>query len=145
MGGPAIIDGQIHKECDNFSNNSFIIDGVEYPTAEHYFQCQKTFAKDERDLILASDDPLKAWVIGNKVTLRPKWERMKVDVMYEGNKVRFEQNQEITKSLCSTAGSISMSGSTKFWNYWNGIIMERIRAELKGSSEDIFVIEKLRN
>jgi ribA/ribD-fused uncharacterized protein len=142
MGGPALIDGQIHKECDNFSKNNFIVDGVVYPTAEHFFQCQKTFVEEERNLILASDNPLEAWVTGNKVTLRQKWDQIKVNVMYEGNKVRFEQNPEIAKSLCKTTGSISMSGSTNFWNYWNGIIMERIRAELRRSPEDLFVIEK---
>jgi len=142
MGGPALIDGEIHTECDNFSKNNFIVDGVEYPTAEHFFQCQKTFIAEERSLILASDCPLKAWVNGNKVTLRQKWDRIKVNVMYQGNKARFEQNPDIANSLCKTTGSISMSGSTNFWNYWNGIIMERIRAEFRRSPDDLIVIEK---
>jgi N-glycosidase YbiA len=144
MGGPGEIDGKIHKECDNFAVYPFKADGVTYLTAEHYFQVQKTEDEAERQAILNKKSPLDAWVLGNQVTLRPGWEKMKVNVMYEGNKARFEQNPEIIKSLCDTKGSIKMSGSTTFWNKWNGKIMERLRAEFRASVDDLIVAEKLR-
>jgi ribA/ribD-fused uncharacterized protein len=144
MGGPGLIDGKVHEECDNFSLNFFFVDDVAYPTAEHYFQCQKTFIQEERDQILSKNCALNAWAVGNKVKLRPDWESIKVRVMYEGNKARFEQNSDITKSLCSTTGRISMNGSTPFWNKWNGLIMERIRAELRNNQNDKLVAEKIK-
>jgi ribA/ribD-fused uncharacterized protein len=144
MGGPGLIDGKVHEECDNFSVDYFDVDGVKYPTAEHYFQCQKTFVQEERDEILAKNNAINAWVLGNKVNLRPDWERIKVRVMYEGNKARFEQNPDIAKSLCSTKGRIKMSGSTSFWNHWNGLIMERIRAEMRDNEEDKKTAEEIK-
>ncbi len=144
MGGPGLIDGKTHKECDNFSVNPFVVDGVEYLTAEHYFQVQKTDIESERKEILKSKSPLDAWILGNQVTLRSDWEKIKVRVMYEGNLERFLQNPQIAETLCSTKGSIVMSGSTTFWNKWNGKIMERIRAELRGKDDDLIFAEKLK-
>lgn len=144
MGGPGQIDGKIYKECDNFSVNPFVIDGITYLTAEHYFQVQKTDNEVERNSILMKKSPLDAWVIGNQVTLRSDWEKIKLNVMYEGNKARFEQNPEIVKTICATKGPIKMTGSTPFWNKWNGKIMERLRAEFRGDAEDMIVVEKLR-
>jgi predicted NAD-dependent protein-ADP-ribosyltransferase YbiA (DUF1768 family) len=111
MGGPAKIDGKIHKECDEFTLQSFIIDGFKYPSVVHYFQSQKTFIVEERDMVLSKKNPIDAWIIGNRVTLRPDWEKVKVNINYQGHKARFEQNPEIIKSLCSTIGPIIIEAS----------------------------------
>ena len=43
MGGPARIDGQFHPETDNFQAVKFTINGIEYYSAENYFQFVSPF------------------------------------------------------------------------------------------------------
>lgn len=35
------------------------------------------------------------WSASRSVTLRPDWEQVKVRVMYNGNKAKFEQNEDL--------------------------------------------------
>jgi predicted NAD-dependent protein-ADP-ribosyltransferase YbiA (DUF1768 family) len=132
MGGPAEIDGEIHDECDNFFESVFTEEGVTYHTAEQYFQCQKTTNTVDFERILKTNGPLASWSMGNQIKLRPDWEEIKVQKMYHGNLLRLSQNPDLAAKLCKTQGDIVFTGSTPFWNKWNGLIMERIRAELKG-------------
>lgn len=143
MGGPAWIDGKEHDECDNFLECPFKVDDVTYKTAEHYFQCMKTMNKEDHDYILKAGSGMSAWVKGNEIKLRSDWESQKVKIMYEGNKAKFEQNEDLKKSLCESEGSVKFNNSTAFWNYWNGKIMERIRAEFRGNEGDLEVAETI--
>jgi len=79
---------------------------------------------------------MSVWSAGSRIKLRPDWEAIKVRVMYTGNKLKFEQNPELAKKLCATTGKVKFHGSTSFWCKWNGLIMERIRAELRQNGEE---------
>jgi ribA/ribD-fused uncharacterized protein len=136
MGGPAYIGEKEHDECDNFYPSKFTIDGVTFNCSEQYFQFKKTFDKEEQEKILLCKSGIKSWVEGNRVKLRSDWEEVKVQVMYEGNLARFQQNEDIQEKLINSEGTVKFYNSTLFWNYWNGLIMERIRAELRNSEED---------
>jgi ribA/ribD-fused uncharacterized protein len=135
MGGPALIEGEFHDECDNFFESLFTEEGVTYNSAEQYFQCQKATNTVDFEKIHKTKGPLESWSEGNKIKLRPDWEEIKVNVMYHGNYIRFSQNPELAAKLCQTQGDILFTGSTPFWNKWNGLIMERIRAELRGAEK----------
>jgi len=143
MGGPAFIDEIEHDECDNFYAIEFTVDGLTFYCAEQYFQYKKTFEKNEQEKLLQCKTGMKSWVEGNKVKLRPDWEEVKVNIMYEGNLARFQQNQEIREKLLSSKGTVKFYSSTTFWNNWNGLIMERIRAELRNSEEDRLRAEEI--
>ncbi len=66
--------------------------------------------------------------------------------MYKGNKARLGQHPELASALAATHGPVVFDQSSSFWsnflsllvlidrNYWNGRIMERIRAELQGDA-----------
>ena len=56
--------------------------------------------------------------------------------MYEGNKAKFDQHKDLAEKLMNTKGDVIFGGSTSFWNKWNGLIMERIRAELRDRDEE---------
>ncbi|CAF1422439.1 unnamed protein product [Adineta ricciae] len=136
MGGPADIDGKSHPETDNFLPCKFVIDGITYSSAENYFQCAKTTNQADRDMVLRSGPGTSAWAAGQRVKIRDDWESIKVDAMYTGNLAKFQQNDELRQALLSSGnGSVRFTGSTAFWNYWNGLIMERIRAELRQNGE----------
>jgi len=137
MGGPADIDGKQHQETDNFLPCKFVINGITYSSAENYFQCAKTTNQADRDMILKSGAGCGAWAAGQRVAIRSDWEAVKVDEMYRGNLAKFQQNEDLRNALLSSGtGSIRFTGSTPFWNRWNGLILERIRAELRQNGED---------
>lgn len=114
----------------------FTVNGVEYCSAENYFQCAKTTTKEEHEYVRKSGPGMEAWGAGANVKLRKDWESVKVNEMYIGNKAKFEQNPELLKKLCSTKGNVDFGGSTSFWNKWNGLIMERLRAEFRNQDDE---------
>ena len=137
MGGPGVIDGKEHPETDNFLPCKFVIDGITYLSAESYFQCAKTTNKQDRDKILNSGTADSCELAGQTVQLRSDWESVKVDEMYKGNVAKFQQNEDLRKALSeSGTGSIGFTQSSPFWNHWNGLIMHRIRAELRQNGEE---------
>jgi predicted NAD-dependent protein-ADP-ribosyltransferase YbiA (DUF1768 family) len=137
MGGAADIDGKQHPETNNFLPCEFVIDGITYLSAENYFQCAKTTNQADRDMVLKSGAGLSAWAAGQRVKIRDDWELVKVDEMYNGNLAKFQQNEDLRDALLSSGtGSIRFTGSTPFWNKWNGLILERIRAELRQNGEE---------
>jgi predicted NAD-dependent protein-ADP-ribosyltransferase YbiA (DUF1768 family) len=144
MGGPASIDNEEHEETDNFLKCSFTIDNITYCSSENYFQCQKTINKEDFTIIYNSGAGISCWNAGSKIKLRNDWEKVKVEVMYTGNKAKIEQNPEFMKKLCSSKGPIVFTRSSDFWNYWNGKIFERIRAECRqNGEEDLKVISEI--
>lgn len=54
--------------------------------------------------------------------------------MYEGNKQKFLQNEDMKKKLIQTKGNITFGNG--FWPEWNGWILERVRAELRNNGEE---------
>ncbi|CAF5071623.1 unnamed protein product, partial [Rotaria sp. Silwood1] len=74
---------------------------------------------------------------GKTVQLRSDWESVKVDEMYKGNLAKFQQNEDLRKALLeSGTGPILFTESSPFWNYWNDLILQRIRAELRQNGEE---------
>jgi ribA/ribD-fused uncharacterized protein len=137
MGGPGIIDGKEHPETDNFLPCKFVINGITYSSAENYFQCAKTINEQDREKILNSGPGDACQLAGQTIQLRSDWESIKVNEMYNGNLAKFQQNDDLKKDLLqSGTGSILFTSSTPFWNHWNKLIMERIRAELRQNGDE---------
>ncbi len=131
MGGPGIIDGKEHPETDNFLPCKIVINGITYSSAEHYFQWAKTTNEQDREKILNSGLGDSCLLVGQTVQLRADWEANKVQEMYNGNLAKFQQNDDLRQALLeSGSGPVHFTKSTPFWNYWNDLIMQRIRAEL---------------
>jgi ribA/ribD-fused uncharacterized protein len=137
MGGPGIIDGKEHEETDNFLPCKFVINGITYSSAENYFQWAKTTNDEDREKILNSGPGNSCRLVGQTVQLRSDWESIKVNEMYNGNLAKFQQNDDLRKLLIeSGTGPILFTMSTPFWNHWNDLIMQRIRAELRHNGEE---------
>lgn len=149
MGGPGLIDGESHGETDNFAACVFHDeDGVEFGSAEQYFQYQKCVNEGDRKLILQSGIAADVWSASRRVKLHPLWEAQKVRHMYNGNKLKFDQNPELARALMASEGKVSFGASSAFWCRWNARIMERLRAELrvkagKPADEDLKTVERV--
>jgi ribA/ribD-fused uncharacterized protein len=143
MGGPGWVNGESYDEFDNFHKCSFVVDGLEYPTSETYYQCSKAINNEDHEKI-RSCSGMKAWVEGNKIKIRDDWESVKVECMYKANFEKFSQNELLKKVLLSTKGEITFYNSTDFWCKWNSKILKRLREELKDGDGDVEIIEQIK-
>lgn len=66
----------------NFAGCSIEFDGEEYDSVEHAFQAAKTLDENERYIVRSAIWPRDAKRAGRRVTLRPDWDQIKVEVMW---------------------------------------------------------------
>jgi len=140
MGGPATIEGstRAHPETDNFQPIEFTVDGVRYFSPENYFQCQKSKGVSEAEFerTRRSGCGADVWGAGMRVKLRTDWEIVKVRIMYDGNRAKFEQHPKLAANLVASGnGRIHFGASSAFWCHWNSRIMTLLREEFKPAAE----------
>ena len=128
-----------HFFLSNFFESKITYEGITYQNNEAAFQAMKTLDQDERRKF-ASLDPSSAKKAGRKVSLRPDWESVKINIMYEICRAKFTQNEELGKLLLETGNEELVEGNDwndKIWGKVNGEgannlgkILMRIREEL---------------
>ena len=124
----------------NFYESPVIYEGITYLNNEAAFQAQKTLTNKER-LAFSMLNPSQAKKLGRSVSLRPDWEDIKIDIMYNICKAKFTQNETLKTKLLKTGDATLIEGNTwgdKIWGQVNGVgennlgkILMRIREELK--------------
>lgn len=128
---------------------SIILDGLVYPSVEHYFQAQKTSDPKAREAIRMCPSAPDAKLLGQQCKPLPKnWQETKVDVMRRALYAKFSQHKELRALLLAT-GSKQISALYNTDSYWalgpdgNGknrmgkLLMEtreRLRKEIKNES-----------
>lgn len=150
MGGPAIIQGKDFEEFDNFFPIKFTVNEITYKSSEHYFQCQKTFDDetqkftDEFEKVYEKSEGIGCWAAGGKIKkLRKNWNIIRVREMYDANRFKILSDEKLLEMLLNTEGPIIFKASTNFWNFWNGRILEKIRAENRGKEKDLEYLKNL--
>lgn len=131
-----------HYFLSNFYPCTILWSGKRYRTAEHIYQAQKSVDPIERDLIRFAPSPGKAKRLGSRAKLRPDWDDIKDELMYEIVLQKFKQNPDIRKRLLKTGDQILIEGN--YWGdtYWGrtedgglnklGLILMKVREELRG-------------
>jgi ribA/ribD-fused uncharacterized protein len=106
----------------NFSPHSIEINGVYWPTVEHYYQAQKFVGSDHEDIIPLIHDaptPETAAKLGRCSTrkLRPDWESVKTDIMRVAVLQKFLTHAQIREVLLITGDEILVENSPTdyFW------------------------------
>src|ERR1035437_8040051 len=72
-----------------------------YPTLEHAFAASKTLNEDERAAINSANSPGLAKRLGRKVTLRPDWNDIRIQVMRELLAIKFSSYPLSVKLLAT--------------------------------------------
>lgn len=103
----------------NYSDHGFFADDKYWKTAEHYFQAQKFFDEDIKEMIRLAETPKQASEIGRRrdLPLRKDWEEVKKDIMLETVLMKFRANEDILKLLLLTGDEELVENTTKEW-YW---------------------------
>merc|ERR1719362_2048374 len=79
------------------------LDGLEWPSTEHYFQAQKFAGTPMVEQVRAAHGPMEAKRLGRAGHLRSDWEDVKYDIMLNAVRAKFEQHAELREKLLATA------------------------------------------
>lgn len=118
------------------------IDGVKWPSTEHYFQAMKFKGTGHVEAVRQAERPADAAAMGRDRSrpLRADWEQVKDDVMREAVRAKFTQHEDC-KGLLLNTGDAELIEHTTNDNYWAdngdgtgknmlGKILMEIRTEL---------------
>ena len=127
----------------NYSNYGFTVDGVYYPTAEHFYQASKFDNPEIIQKILSCKTAREAASVGRDRNNKriDHFKDIKLDKMYQAVYEKFQQNPDIRKKLIET-GDEEIREMTDQESYWGvgpqldgenhmGEILMRVREELK--------------
>lgn len=94
----------------------FEVAGVKYHTAEQYMMAQKALLFDDKqvfDQIMLADNPRDYKALGRKIRKFDSkiWDARKYDIVVEGNKAKFSQNDDLKEYLLSTGDAILVEAS----------------------------------
>ena len=108
-----------YSEFSNFAIYPIHIDGITFPTVEHFYQWSKITNEKYKEMILQTPNPVEAKRIGGykKARMRNDWDKIKFDVMYRAVKAKFEQHPELMNLLLNT-GDSKLVHDSPWDNYW---------------------------
>jgi N-glycosidase YbiA len=108
-----------YGEFSNFSPHPIKLNGVIWPTSEHYFQAQKFAGTAYEATVRAAQTPSLAAKLGRSraVPLRVDWEAVKADIMREALRAKFDQHPKL-KALLLATGDAELIEHTRNDSYW---------------------------
>ena len=109
--------GGVGKGClSQWWSAAFTVDGVRYPTAEHYMMAAKARLSGDAEAvgkILAAPHPGAAKALGRQVRGfdERQWARHRFDVVVAGNLAKFGQHPRLREFLAGTGGRVQVEAS----------------------------------
>jgi len=130
-----------HRFLSNFWPANVLLDGESYPTVEHAYQAAKTTDAQMRRRIRFMTAPGKVKKLGSGLALRPYWHQLKLTIMYELLKQKFDDSHPVLRDLLRDTGSRPLiegnSWGDVFWGVCDGVgdnnlgkLLMRVRDEL---------------
>lgn len=112
-------DSIVGKEClSQWYESAFEIDGIHYPTAEHYMMAEKARLFNDNDAlmkILESKHPGDAKKLGRTVKgyQEDVWKNNRFDIVVRGNQSKFSQNEILSDFLINTGERVLVEASPR--------------------------------
>jgi ribA/ribD-fused uncharacterized protein len=112
---------------------AFELDGVHYPTAEHFMMAEKArlFGDTERlAMILAAESPDRAKALGRKVQGfdQPVWDAAAFGIVVRCNRAKFGQNDALKRFLLVTGERVLVEASPLDPVWGIGMVESDVRA-----------------
>jgi len=111
----------------------FDFDGNKWKTSEHFYQSKKTTIYDEKCRIKYSETAGDSKRLGNMATLRNNWSDIKVDVMIDALRMKFDQNEKYKEYLVQTDGYELVEGNWWHDNFWGNCYCDKCES-IKGTN-----------
>jgi len=101
----------------NFYLMAIVYEGMKFDSVEHAYQAAKTVIPEEREMIRRCVKPGGAKRLGRSVTLRPGWDRLRIEVMTKLLMQKFS-DQHLRRLLLDTGDAELIEGND--WNdtFW---------------------------
>lgn len=106
-----------HEFLSNFFVYPVVYEGIQYPSSEHAYQAKKAMSEIDKIRISRLKTPGEAKREGRKIAIRPDWEEIKDQVMYDICVVKFNIPYFKTRLLL-TGDAYLEEGNTWHDNYW---------------------------
>lgn len=131
----------------NFAVSLVKFDGLHFSTVEHAYQAAKTVVSEERRDVMRASTPGAAKRAGRRVTMREGWEDMKLQIMEDLLRQKFDQ-ASFQEALLATGDAKLVEGNTWGDTYWGfdtrtgkgenhlGKLLMKIREELWKEQEN---------
>jgi ribA/ribD-fused uncharacterized protein len=132
-------DGSVTKTCfSQWFESSFEIDGIFYPTAEHFMMAEKArlFSDDEAlQRILTATSPSAAKAGGREIREfdEIKWVEQRLRIVVAANFAKFSQNSAFREFLLSTGDRVLVEASPVDSIWGIGLAADDPAAELPNS------------
>jgi ribA/ribD-fused uncharacterized protein len=107
-----------YRFLSNFWPGEVVLGGLPFPTAEHAYQASKSRELYVRAQVADLPSPGGAKRFGQKIELRPDWERVKKQVMLTVVVAKFTQHRDLADLLVATGTRRLVEGNTWHDNYW---------------------------
>jgi ribA/ribD-fused uncharacterized protein len=104
-----------YRWLSNFHMAQVTFEDETYPSTEHAYQAAKTFLPAERRAIREAKSCGDAKRLGRKVSMRPDWDDVKVDIMRDLLRQKFKY-PDLRQKLVETGRQHLVEG-----NHWNDV------------------------
>lgn len=105
----------------NFFPFQIVHEGLMYPTAEHAYQAAKTNCKLSKIAIQAAATPGIAKRMGSKVILKPYWDTLRVQTMYDILDIKFAY-PILARKLVATGIEDLIEGNNWGDKFWGAVL-----------------------
>lgn len=108
----------------NYYMCSVKYEGIVYPSSEHAFAAAKTLDVPSRKRISTLLSPGMAKRAGRALKLRPRWDEIRVEIMRNILRCKFEQNLHLKEKLLNTFPDYleeTNDWNDTFWGVCNGV------------------------
>jgi ribA/ribD-fused uncharacterized protein len=127
-----------HRHFSNMSGHPIEIEGIKYPTVEHYFQAMKAKEFNDTEIydkIVKSKTPKAAKALGKKVKnfVTEVWESKRDLIMETGVRAKFVQHPELRKELLATEDKLIGEADPRntYWGIGTSMDLEKAKSPSK--------------
>jgi N-glycosidase YbiA len=133
--------------CSNFASCPIAVDGLLWPTTEHYYQAMKYAGTSYAEVIRQAPSPMAAKLLTRDPAHPPRadWDAVKDRTMHDALLAKFTQHAHL-RSLLLQTGDALLVEHTQNDHYWAdggdgsgqnmlGRILMAVRAELRAQAQ----------
>ena len=113
----------------NFFPTAVTYKGITYQSSEHAYQAQKATHRSDHDLIMEAYSPARAKRLGKTIKIRGDWLEVRVRIMEEIVRAKFDQHKDLADLLVATNPQKLAEGNNwgdQFWGTVNGLGLNRL-------------------
>ena len=127
-----------------YEEKPLLIDGLEWPHSEGYFQAMKAFGTYDWEYArakIAHCDPLDSWSVGQRLKLRNDWDQVKDQIMMTAIREKFKDPYLKALLISTKDYPLVQLNRCRYWGSGPdgkglnklGVLLENLRDEIKNS------------